>query len=62
MTLFAKGFRPFFLLGAVHAALVMVLWVIAIRGEVVFDVGVSATAWHGHEMLQNFLNVMKVPA
>lgn len=53
-TLFAKGFRPFFLLAALFATSFMPLWLVGYTGRV--DVGgywVPAT-WHGHEMVFGF--------
>ncbi len=47
----AKGFRPFFLLGALHAAIFMPLWVLALRGVLPFGGFFDATTTHAHELL-----------
>lgn len=52
--LFAKGFRPFFLLAALWAAAAVPLWVVAQAGHA--DVGAYfvPSAWHAHEMVFGF--------
>ena len=47
----AKGFRPFFLLAAAQAAVVMPIWVLALRGGMNPGAYFGATFWHAHEML-----------
>jgi uncharacterized protein involved in response to NO len=49
--LFSYAFRPFFLLGAVFAVLIIFLWALTLHGS-----GLSAATplWHGHEMLVGF--------
>lgn len=50
---FALGFRPFFLAAAIHAVLLMALWLLVLRGD--FAIGeMSPLVWHGHEMLFGF--------
>lgn len=53
-TLFAKGFRPFFLCAGAFASLSIPVWLAALQGRV--DVGAYAGAmpWHAHEMLFGF--------
>jgi uncharacterized protein involved in response to NO len=50
-----RGFRPFFLMGAVYAALLVPLWVLQMRGSLLlyspFD---DPVLWHGHEMVFGF--------
>lgn len=45
------GYRPFFLLGAVWAALAMVLWVMALAGAIDWAGPFDAVTWHAHAML-----------
>jgi len=52
--LLAKGFRPFFLLAALHAVVMMPLWVLALRGTVSPGAYFGGTFWHAHEMLFGF--------
>ena len=47
----AYGFRPFFLLAALFAALAIPLWLAAYMGAVALPTPLPATLWHGHEML-----------
>jgi uncharacterized protein involved in response to NO len=50
---FALGFRPFFLSAGLYAVLMMVLWLLVLRGSL--GVGnLSPFVWHGHEMLFGF--------
>lgn len=52
--LLAKGFRPFFLLAAVHSAVVMPIWVLALRGTLNPGAYFGGMFWHAHEMLFGF--------
>ena len=45
------GFRPFFLLAALAAVLLMLLWVMIWRGRQAPSAYYDAVIWHGHEML-----------
>jgi uncharacterized protein involved in response to NO len=45
------GFRPFFLLAALAAVLLMLLWVMIWRGRQAPPAYYDAVIWHGHEML-----------
>ena len=54
MALFARGFRPFFLLAAAHAAVVVPLWVAVIHGELAAPAWIGPSVWHAHEMLFGF--------
>ena len=51
LALWALGFRPFYLLASVFAALAMPLWALQFAGWLP---GVRAPAWHAHEMLFGF--------
>jgi uncharacterized protein involved in response to NO len=50
--LWALGFRPFYLLAAVFAALAVPLWVLQYAGVV--PPVLHGSVWHGHEMLFGF--------
>jgi len=50
---FALGFRPFFLSAGLYAVLMMVLWLLVLRGGLSVG-GLSPFVWHGHEMLFGF--------
>jgi len=52
------GFRPFFLLGAVWAALAMVLWVLMLTGHDVLATGFDPVSWHAHEFLFGYLGAV----
>jgi len=49
------GFRPFFLIGAVYAALAILMWLPQYFGELTLGGVFSPRAWHTHEMLFGFL-------
>ena len=49
--LLAYGFRPFFLVAALFAALAVPLWLAAHTGAVALPTPLPASLWHGHEML-----------
>ncbi|MBS2018809.1 MAG: NnrS family protein [Deltaproteobacteria bacterium] len=46
-----KGFRPFFLLAGLFAALLVPIWLLALSGLVRPDAYFDATSWHAHEMV-----------
>jgi uncharacterized protein involved in response to NO len=50
----AKGFRPFFLLGAILAAMLVPLWVLALSGVVTLGGRLDPITWHAHEMVFGF--------
>ena len=52
--LLEKGFRPFFLLGALFAALAVPLWLCALWGKLQPGGAFGAMQWHAHEMLFGF--------
>lgn len=52
---FSGGFRPFFLLGALHAALMIALWVPWFLGFIHVPTALSPVAWHQHELLFGFV-------
>lgn len=49
--LFALGFRPFYLLAAINAAVGVPLWVAQVLGLLPALGAMPALAWHAHEML-----------
>ena len=50
----AKGFRPFFLLAALHAVITLPLWVVSLQGHLAVGGRLGGTVWHAHEMLFGF--------
>lgn len=52
--LFAKGFRPFFLLAALFAVAAVPLWLVARRGHLAVGEPLLPTVWHAHEMVFGF--------
>lgn len=53
--LFSYGFRPFFLFGAIWAALSVPLWIYAYGNGIGFIGDMPAHEWHVHEMLYGYL-------
>ncbi len=53
--LFASGFRPFFLLGAIQAGLAILIWVPVFYGELQLSSAFAPRDWHVHEMLYGYL-------
>lgn len=53
--LFSYGFRPFFLAGALYAALAIALWLPQYLGEIALPNALAPLAWHAHEMLFGFI-------
>ena len=51
LSVLAYGFGPFFLLGAIFAALAVPLWLAAYTGALALPSPLPASLWHGHEML-----------
>ena len=54
-TLFSFGFRPFFLGGAVWAALGILLWLPQYFGELWLPTALAPLDWHVHEMLYGYV-------
>ena len=52
--LFALGFRPFFLLAAVFAAVLVPLWIALFAGMLSLAPVLPGVIWHGHEMVFGF--------
>lgn len=53
--LFSYGFRPFFLFGGLHAALVVALWVPWFLGFIALPSALPPVAWHAHELLFGYV-------
>jgi uncharacterized protein involved in response to NO len=49
------GFRPFFLLGAVWAALVVAVWLPILAGSLVLPTAFAPVAWHVHELVYGYV-------
>lgn len=54
LTIFAYGFRPFFLLAGLHAALSLLAWVGVLQGWLEAPAGWPPATLHGHEMIFGF--------
>ncbi len=54
IALFDKGFRPFFLLASLQAALAIVFWGFVFTGRAASDPYLYAVEWHAHEMIFGF--------
>lgn len=55
LALFANGFRPFFLLGAIQAGLSILVWLPLFYGELSLASVFAPRDWHVHEMLYGYL-------
>lgn len=50
-----RGFRPFFLLGAIYAALMVLAWVFFLHGLITVPMlWNNPVLWHAHEMIYGF--------
>jgi uncharacterized protein involved in response to NO len=54
LALGAKGFRPFFLLAALQAVLVVPLWLAIVGGVTGASAYLDPVSWHAHEMVFGF--------
>lgn len=54
-TVLSAGFRPFFLLGAIFAAVAVLLWLPVYHGELTLQTAFVPRDWHVHEMLYGYL-------
>lgn len=52
------GFRPFFFIAAVWAALAMVLWVPMLSGHLILPTSFDPVSWHAHEFLFGYLGAV----
>lgn len=53
--LLSYGFRPFFLLGAIYAGLIVLAWLPMFHGELELRTAFGPVDWHVHETLYGFL-------
>ncbi|HWP16911.1 MAG TPA: NnrS family protein [Xanthobacteraceae bacterium] len=53
--LFSYGFRPFFLVGALYAALAIPLWLLVFSGRLELGTAFAPRDWHVHEMLYGYV-------
>lgn len=53
--LFDYGFRPFFLLAAIHAVLAIPLWALLATARIEPPLALPPLLWHAHEMLYGFV-------
>lgn len=53
--LFSYGFRPFFLFGALYAALAVLAWLPLFTGELALASAFAPRDWHVHEMLYGYV-------
>ncbi len=56
--LFSYGFRPFFLFGALWAALAMALWISMLAGLTMLPTRLDPVSWHAHEFLFGYLGAI----
>ena len=56
--LLAKGFRPFFLLAAIHAVVIVPLWLAILRGWFAPSAYLEPTIWHAHEMIWGYTSAV----
>jgi uncharacterized protein involved in response to NO len=52
--LLSSGFRPFFLLGSIHAGLAILIWLPVSTGELALGTALAPRDWHIHEMLYGY--------
>ena len=58
LALFSFGFRPFFLAGAIAAAVIPVITALAFSGAIAFNFAGGVIAWHSHEMIYGYLSAI----
>lgn len=56
--LFSFGFRPFFLYGAIWAALAMLIWILMLSGTVTLPTRLDPVSWHAHAFLFGYLGAI----
>ena len=55
---FSYGFRPFFLFGAIWAAVAMLLWILMLSGRYMLPTRFDPLTWHAHEFLFGYLGAI----
>ena len=58
LAVLAKGFRPFFLLAALHAVVMVPLWLAIVTGKLAASSYLQPSAWHAHEMIWGFVSAV----
>jgi uncharacterized protein involved in response to NO len=56
--LLAKGFRPFFLVAALDAVLLVPMWLAVLHGRLVPSSYLPPSTWHAHEMIWGFVSAV----
>jgi uncharacterized protein involved in response to NO len=54
LPILALGFRPFYLAGAIYAALALPLWLLLLAGRAPAGLATLGVDWHAHEMIYGF--------
>jgi len=54
----AKGFRPFFLVAALYAIVMVPLWLAVLTGELAPGTYLQPSTWHAHEMTWGFVSAV----
>lgn len=54
-SLFALGFRPFFLMAGLAALVLMSVWLLTVSGGIDLDTYYGQIGWHSHEMVFGFV-------
>ena len=52
--LWSLGFRPFYLLGAIHGAILIPVWILHLFGVVSINSTFDGSIWHSHEVIFGF--------
>lgn len=55
LAVFSRGFRPFFLLGALYAGLALPAWLVVLHAGLVLPGSLEGLSWHAHEMIFGYL-------
>jgi uncharacterized protein involved in response to NO len=55
LALFSRGFRPFFLFGAIYSGAAILLWLAMFWGTIALPTGFAPRDWHVHEMLFGYV-------
>lgn len=56
--LLSFGFRPFFLLGALWAAIAMVLWIGMLNGLFILPIAIDPISWHAHAFMIGYVGAI----
>ena len=55
LAILSYGFRPFFLFGALWAALVVAIWLPMLGGSLAVPTALSPLEWHAHELVYGYV-------